>query len=156
MLARPRPHPRARAHTHTHTHTHTSSSSSSSSYYVCGAKHKLNKFFLFTVDIIQHTWRLSTLLEFVAIICTGWGNTEPGPQGWVSLKDRDNKLCSWVPWDSDLRKTVLSMPGKNWKLQTRLLIREGAPHQQTRNCLKNNQRENGLFKHLTPGWVKKM
>jgi hypothetical protein len=35
------------------------------------------------------------------------------------------------------------MPCKNWKLQTRLLVREGAPHQQTRKCLKNNQRENG-------------
>jgi hypothetical protein len=31
------------------------------------------------------------------------------------------------------------MPGKNWKLQTRLLVREGAPHQQTRNCLKLNR-----------------
>jgi hypothetical protein len=30
-----------------------------------------------------------------------------------------------------------------WKLQTRLLVREGAPYQQTRNYLKNNQRENG-------------
>jgi hypothetical protein len=27
-------------------------------------------------------------------------------------------------------------PAKNWKVQTRLLVREGAPHQQTRNCLK--------------------
>jgi hypothetical protein len=32
---------------------------------------------------------------------------------------------------------------QNWSVQTRLLVREGAPHQQTRNCLKNNQRENG-------------
>jgi hypothetical protein len=35
------------------------------------------------------------------------------------------------------------MSSKNWKVQTRLLVREGAPHQQTRNCQKNNQRENG-------------
>jgi hypothetical protein len=35
------------------------------------------------------------------------------------------------------------MPDKNWKVQTRLLVREGAPHQQTRNWLKNYQRENG-------------
>jgi hypothetical protein len=28
------------------------------------------------------------------------------------------------------------MPGKNWKVQTRLLVREGVLHQQTRNCLK--------------------
>jgi hypothetical protein len=33
-------------------------------------------------------------------------------------------------------KTALTMPSNNWKLQTRLLVREGAPHQQTRNCLK--------------------
>jgi hypothetical protein len=26
--------------------------------------------------------------------------------------------------------------GKNWKVQTRLLVRESAPPQQTRNCLK--------------------
>jgi hypothetical protein len=35
------------------------------------------------------------------------------------------------------------MPGKNWKAQTQLLVKEGVPHQQTRNCLKNNQSENG-------------
>jgi hypothetical protein len=27
------------------------------------------------------------------------------------------------------------MPDKNWKLQSSLLVREGAPHQQTHNCL---------------------
>jgi hypothetical protein len=31
---------------------------------------------------------------------------------------------------------ALAMPSKNWKLQTRLLVSEGAPHQQIRNCLK--------------------
>jgi hypothetical protein len=31
---------------------------------------------------------------------------------------------------------ALTMPGKNLKVQTRLLVREGASHQQTRNCLK--------------------
>jgi hypothetical protein len=40
------------------------------------------------------------------------------------------------PWDSDPRKVAQAMPGKNWKLQTRLLVREGALHQQIRNCLK--------------------
>jgi hypothetical protein len=68
---------------------------------------------------------------------------EPGHPGWGSLKNRDNELCLWVPWDSDLRKTPLAMPGKNWKIYTRLLVREGAPHKQTWNCLKNNQRQNG-------------
>jgi hypothetical protein len=73
-----------------------------------------------------------------------WGKwiQEPDPPGWGSLKNRDNKLCSWVACDSDLRKAGLAMPGKNWKVRTRLLIREGTSHQQTRNCLKNNQREN--------------
>jgi hypothetical protein len=47
-----------------------------------------------------------------------------------------NKICSWVPWDSDLRKAALAIPGKNWKLQTRLLVREGAPQQLARNYLK--------------------
>jgi hypothetical protein len=70
-----------------------------------------------------------------------WG--KPGPPGWGSLKNRDSDLWSWVPWNSDLRKAALAMPDKNGKLQTRLLVREGAPDQQSRNCLKNNQRENG-------------
>jgi hypothetical protein len=61
---------------------------------------------------------------------------EPDPPGWGSLKNRDKKIFSWVPFDSDLGKAALAMPRKNWKLQTRLLIREGAPHQQTRDCLK--------------------
>jgi hypothetical protein len=37
---------------------------------------------------------------------------------------------------SDLRKASLAMCSKKCKLQERLLVREGAPHQQTRNCLK--------------------
>jgi hypothetical protein len=61
---------------------------------------------------------------------------ELGPPGWGSLKNRDNKICSWVPWDSDLRKDALAMPGKDLKLQTRLLVREGTQHEHTRNSLK--------------------
>jgi hypothetical protein len=65
------------------------------------------------------------------------GNTGTWPSRLGgSLKNKDNKLCSWVPWDSDLRKPALAMPSINWKVQTRLLVREGAPHQQTRTCLK--------------------
>jgi hypothetical protein len=62
-----------------------------------------------------------------------------------SLKNRYNKICSSVPRDLDLRNTTLAMPSKNWKLQTRLLVREGAPHQQTRNCLEiiNGKRKIG-------------
>jgi hypothetical protein len=25
-----------------------------------------------------------------------------------TLKNRDNKICSWVPWDSNLRKAALA------------------------------------------------
>jgi hypothetical protein len=53
----------------------------------------------------------------------------------VATKNRDNKLCSVVPWDSDLRKAAVAMPGKNWKVQTQLLVKEGAPQQQTRICI---------------------
>jgi hypothetical protein len=53
---------------------------------------------------------------------------EPDPPGWGASKIETIR-------DSDLRKTSLAMPGKNWKLQTRLIVREGAPRQQTRNCL---------------------
>jgi hypothetical protein len=63
-------------------------------------------------------------------------NLLPEPPGWRSLKNRGNKLRSWVLWYSDLRKAVLAMSRKNWKLQTRLLVSDGAPHQKTRNCLK--------------------
>jgi hypothetical protein len=61
----------------------------------------------------------------------------------AGVSNRDNKLCSLVPWDSGLRKTELAIPSKNWKLQTRLLVREGAPHQQTRNCLKKWSKREG-------------
>jgi hypothetical protein len=61
---------------------------------------------------------------------------EPGPPSWGRLKNRDNKLCSWVSWDSDLRKDTLAMPSKNRKLQTRLLAREGVPQKQIRSYLK--------------------
>jgi hypothetical protein len=76
-----------------------------------------------------------------------WGEwiQESGPPGWGSLKNRDNKICSSVPWDSDLRMAALAMPGKNWKLQTRLLVREGAPYQQTCNCLKIIKERLGKF-----------
>jgi ABC-type phosphate transport system auxiliary subunit len=51
-----------------------------------------------------------------------------------------------------LRKAVLVMPGKNWKVQTRLLVREGAPHQQTRNFL--NIIKTRMEKLAAgPGWV---
>jgi hypothetical protein len=70
----------------------------------------------------------------------------PIPEGeinvgiWTSLWEETqiwaSKLWPWVPQDSDTRISVLVMPISNCKLQTKLIVREGAPHQQTRNCLK--------------------
>jgi hypothetical protein len=44
-----------------------------------------------------------------------WVPAGPPSPGWRSLKNRDNKICSWVLLDSDPRKTMLAMPG-NWKI----------------------------------------
>jgi hypothetical protein len=52
-------------------------------------------------------------------------------------KKIETKLCSWVPWDSDPRKTALAMASNIWKLRTRPLVRKGVLHQHNRNCLKN-------------------
>jgi hypothetical protein len=45
------------------------------------------------------------------------------------------------------------MPGKNLKLQTRLLIREDVAHQQTRNCLKIIKERRGEKLVTGPRWV---
>jgi hypothetical protein len=81
---------------------------------------------------------------------TSTSTSTTGSPDWGSLKSKDNKLCSWVPWDSDLRKAALAMPGKNSKLQTQLFIREGTPHQQTRNC-KREREKNKKNWSLVPG-----
>jgi hypothetical protein len=47
-----------------------------------------------------------------------------------------------------MRKAALSMPTQ--KLQTRLLVREGTPHQRTRNCL-NKFKSNYRLGNLMPG-----
>jgi hypothetical protein len=47
----------------------------------------------------------------------------------------DSKIWSRVPLDSDPRMTALARTSSNCKQQTHPLVREGAPHQQTRNCL---------------------
>jgi hypothetical protein len=46
----------------------------------------------------------------------------------------DNKIWSWVPRDSDLRKTTLVRASSIYKRQTRPLVREVAPEKQGRNC----------------------
>jgi hypothetical protein len=47
----------------------------------------------------------------------------------------DSKIWSQVPRDSDHRMTALARTSSYCKRQTRPLVRESAPHQQTRNCL---------------------
>jgi hypothetical protein len=46
----------------------------------------------------------------------------------------DSKIRSRVPRDSDPRMTALARASSNCKRQIRPLVRESAPHQQTRNC----------------------
>jgi hypothetical protein len=47
----------------------------------------------------------------------------------------DSKIWSWIPRDWDLRMNALARARSNCKRQTHPLVRESAPHQQTRNCL---------------------
>jgi hypothetical protein len=47
----------------------------------------------------------------------------------------DSKIWSRVPRNSDMRMIVLARVSSSCKRQTRPVVREGAPHQQTRNCL---------------------
>jgi hypothetical protein len=47
----------------------------------------------------------------------------------------DSKLWSRVPRDSDPKMTLLPRVSSNCKRQTRPLVRDSAPHQQTRVCL---------------------
>jgi hypothetical protein len=44
-----------------------------------------------------------------------------------------SKIWSWVPRDSNPRMTALASTSSNCKRQTRPLVRDRAPHQQTRN-----------------------
>jgi hypothetical protein len=60
----------------------------------------------------------------------------------------DSKIWSRVPKDSDPRTTVLARASSNCKRQTRPLVREGAPNQQTRNCHTSNK---DLV--VSPRWV---
>jgi hypothetical protein len=55
------------------------------------------------------------------------------------MGQKDNKIWSSVQWDSDLIRTALARPSSNSKLQTRHFVREGAPHQETRNCQTENK-----------------
>jgi hypothetical protein len=62
-------------------------------------------------------------------------NTWTWPSRLGESRIRDRKIWSRVPRDSDPRMTVLAKSSSNCKRQTRPLVRDSAPHQQTRNCL---------------------
>jgi hypothetical protein len=62
-----------------------------------------------------------------------------------------------VPRESDPKMTSLARTRSNCKRQTRPLVREGAPHQQTRNCLTVikiwSYAPNGCFIARQTGWL---
>jgi hypothetical protein len=61
------------------------------------------------------------------------------PCSWLSrlgeFRTYDSEVWSWVPRGSDPRMPALARTSRNYKRQTRPLVREGAPFQQTHNCL---------------------
>jgi hypothetical protein len=56
---------------------------------------------------------------------------------WRKWKSQiwDNKIWMRVPRDSDPKMTALARTSSNCKRQTRPLVRDNAPNQQTRKCL---------------------
>jgi hypothetical protein len=49
---------------------------------------------------------------------------------------RDSKIWSWEPRDSDQKRIVLVRPNSKSNLKALPLVRESAPQQRTRKCLK--------------------
>jgi hypothetical protein len=68
-------------------------------------------------------------------------NTRTWPSRLGESRIWDSKIWSWVPRYSDLRMTALARTSSNCKRQTRSLVRESAPHQQTCNW---QQQKSGL------------
>jgi hypothetical protein len=68
------------------------------------------------------------------LLMWGYTNMETWPSklgvSWIW----DSKIWLWIPWDSDLRITVLAGTSSSCKLQTRPVVRDGTPHQQICNC----------------------
>jgi hypothetical protein len=64
-----------------------------------------------------------------------WGIREPGVAGWGSLESETVKYCDESRW-TRTRNWRLVRTSSNYKRQTRPHVREGAPHQQIRNCLR--------------------
>jgi hypothetical protein len=75
-------------------------------------------------------WGYNWATLFLGDINTGtWPSRLAESRIWAS------KICSWLPRDWDPRMTALARASRNCKWQTRPLVREGAPHKQTCNCL---------------------
>jgi hypothetical protein len=75
-------------------------------------------------------WGCNWATLFLGEINTGtWPSMLGESQIW------DNNIWSRALLHLDSRKTALGRPSRNCKLQNHPLIREGAPHQQTHNCL---------------------
>jgi hypothetical protein len=75
-------------------------------------------------------WWYNWATLFLGVINTGtWLSRLGKPQIWES------KIWSRVPRDSDPRMTALVRTSSNRRQQTSSLVRDSAPHQQTRKCL---------------------
>jgi hypothetical protein len=70
-----------------------------------------------------------------ATLFLGYINTGIWPSRLGESRIWDSKMWSWVPRNSDPRMTALTTASSSYKWQIRPLVREGSPHQQTRNCL---------------------
>jgi hypothetical protein len=89
--------------------------------------------------------RMQVMLAWAFCIRLTWGykrravcQTNPASRiGRRKGKSRiwDSKIWPRVPRESDPKRTALAKERSNSKRQTRPLVREGAPHQQTRSCL---------------------
>jgi hypothetical protein len=73
-------------------------------------------------------WKLSLMKVFIFWYFS-WPSSLGESQMW------DSNIWSWVPRVSYPKMTALTRPAAICKWQTRLPVREGAPRQQTRNCL---------------------
>jgi hypothetical protein len=62
-------------------------------------------------------------------------NTGTWPSRLGEFPIWDSKIWSWVSLDSNPTMIALARASSSCKRQTRPLVREDAPHQQTRNCL---------------------
>jgi hypothetical protein len=74
-----------------------------------------------------------------AILFLGDTNTGTGRSRLGESRIWHNKIWSWFALDSDPRMTALTRPSSNCKRQTRALVREGAPHKETRSYLTDNK-----------------